>query len=912
MMSMSEALSPAQTEHYFDEHYSQDEYYTQGQRCVGLWIGQGAAELGLAGDVSREDFSTLLQGINPRSGAVLIPASTHNGEHRAGWDSVFSAPKSVSIQALIGGDGRLLPAHARAVERALIEVEAYAMARQHGGREYIVTSNVVGAAFNHLAARPVDSVRLPDPQLHTHVVLLNMTRRPDGEWRSMDPVHIYGAQRLGSAVYRSELAREVQRLGYRIQVTAGDGAWELEGFTREQVMAFSNRRQDIQRRMVEQGLSGPKAAQIVALSSRQAKRDYDEAKLKADWQKRAREMGIDARQHFWEALGRGDMRNGNAVDAETALDFAKAHTTNRQAVVDRRELEAAALQHCMGQVNLDAVREQIGVQEQALMLIRAGRPSPEHPQGAYTTDEMLALERENLALVRAGRGQAKPIAGMDEIERWSVAKGLYPDQTAAAKLMLSSNDWVTAIEGLAGSTKTTTVGAIREFAEEQGYIVRGFGMTSGSVKALREAGVSAQTVASLLGNPLPSPSGPELWFVDESSLVATSKANELLKAARELGVARIVFVGDQRQHHAIEAGAPVWQFLADNMAVAKLNVIRRQRDPELRRAVAAAPERPREAFELLQQQGRISEIPDLKQRYRRIAADYLDGHEAGQTTLVVSPGNDERRALNQEIRNLLVANGHVEKQGREHRILVRRDLTPAQITHAGSYQERDVVHFLGTRHQQRQGLGKDSYLTVEAVNRSGNSLTLRTGAGRRIEASPAKWAKAAEVYTQEARTLAVGDRLQFRTPDKRHDIANGQFATVLDLHAKQAKLRFDSKREVALPLSELRHVDYGYASTSHAAQGATVDQVIVNADSMRSAQLVNRKQFYVSISRARNDARVYTDDTQALRRAVVREPKKAIALDAVKQRPTQELKPTPETSDLQPQQSQTQSLGIRI
>jgi conjugative relaxase-like TrwC/TraI family protein len=134
MMSMSHgALSAAQTETYFDEHYSQDDYYTQGQTCVGRWIGKGAADLGLTGDVSRDDFSALLQGIHPHSGAVLIPTATHNGEHRAGWDSVFSAPKSVSIQALVGGDSRLIQAHVRAVERSLVEVEAYAVTRQHGG-----------------------------------------------------------------------------------------------------------------------------------------------------------------------------------------------------------------------------------------------------------------------------------------------------------------------------------------------------------------------------------------------------------------------------------------------------------------------------------------------------------------------------------------------------------------------------------------------------------------------------------------------------------------------------------------------------------------------------------------------------------------------------------------------------------
>ena len=148
----------------------------------------------------------------------------------------------------------------------------------------------------------------------------------------------------------------------------------------------------------------------------------------------------------------------------------------------------------------------------------------------------------------------------------------------------------------------------------------------------------------------------------------------------------------------------------------------------------------------------------------------------------------------------------------------------------------------------------------------------------RIEISPARW-QGVQVYTREQRTLAVGDRLQFRIHDKSNKVANGEFATITELGQTQVKLRFDHKRELALPFAQLRHVDYGYASTSHAAQGATVDRVIVNADSMRSAQLVNRKQFYVSISRARHDAQVYTDDAEALRRAVGRDPRKAAALD---------------------------------
>src|SRR5262249_48849710 len=154
----------------------------------------------------------------------------------------------------------LIEAHAKAVQTALAEVERYALARQRHGQEYVVSGNIVGASFNHLAARPADDVRLPDPQLHTHVVMLNMTRRPDGEWRSLDPVKIFNAQRLGSAVYRSELALEVQRLGYRINVTQADGAWEIDSYSRDQVMAFSSRRQQILNALAKEGYSGAKAA----------------------------------------------------------------------------------------------------------------------------------------------------------------------------------------------------------------------------------------------------------------------------------------------------------------------------------------------------------------------------------------------------------------------------------------------------------------------------------------------------------------------------------------------------------------------------------------------------------------------------------------------------------------------------
>jgi len=152
-------------------------------------------------------------------------------------------------------------------------------------------------------------------------------------------------------------------------------------------------------------------------------------------------------------------------------------------------------------------------------------------------------------------------------------------------------------------------------------------------------------------------------------------------------------------------------------------------------------------------------------------------------------------------------------------------------------------------------------------------------------------------------------------PDNRRDIANGEFATVLSIGSQKARIRFEGKepRELTLPINALRYIDYGYTVTSFSSQGSTVDKIIVNDDSMRSARLVNREQEYVSISRARIDARIYTDDAEVLRRAVSRDPKKAIALEAIKPWPTQELKPAQQTTDLQPSQRQPStrlSIGI--
>ncbi|HUY27540.1 MAG TPA: ATP-binding domain-containing protein, partial [Candidatus Binataceae bacterium] len=341
------------------------------------------------------------------------------------------------------------------------------------------------------------------------------------------------------------------------------------------------------------------------------------------------------------------------------------------------------------------------------------------------------------------------------------------------------------------------------------------------------------------------------------------------------------------------------------MAVARLDTIRRQRDPMLRAAVelAAKGEIDR-ALALLEKHDRIREIDNPDVRYKSIAREYVATHETGERVLVVSPANDERWQLNSAIRDLLKQRSHVGAQGKEQIIFVKRNLTAAQRQRAQSYEAGEVIRY--RRGSHRLGLGKDTYARVESTDSDLNRITVRTEDGRAVEYNPARL-NGVNLFREERRVIANGDRIQFRAPDRALGVANGDFATVVAIDDRKAALRIDDGREVKAAVRRLRHIDYGYASTSHSSQGATVDRVIVNIDTARSAELVNRKQFYVSISRARHGVTVYTDDRSALRHAVGRTREKSVALEQLNLNLRRDLKMVPEP----PRQNITPAHGIR-
>jgi conjugative relaxase-like TrwC/TraI family protein len=282
MLTISKPLSTGQAHSYHEQDFANSEqnYYSEAKRVTGEWHGKLAVEWGLGGPVSGEQFYRLAEGQHPVTGEQLVQhrvateyrnrqgKKVQSAEHRAGWDATFSAPKSVSITALVGGDERVRNAHRQSVNTALDELEKYIQARIGGNHPAETTGRMVAAKFEHDSARPVNGYSAP--QLHTHVVIFNVTGTAEGKPHALQPQELYKSQRFLTAIYRSELATRLKGLGYEIEC-GSYGEFEIQGYSKEYLEASSPRRRQIKEYLEANKVSGSEAAEIGAHRTREKK-----------------------------------------------------------------------------------------------------------------------------------------------------------------------------------------------------------------------------------------------------------------------------------------------------------------------------------------------------------------------------------------------------------------------------------------------------------------------------------------------------------------------------------------------------------------------------------------------------------------------------------------------------------------
>ena len=504
-------------------YYERDGYYAKNDpehRQASFWYGDAAKALGLKAHVRPSRFESVLSGYVPGTDLRLGRMREGEHDHRPGWDITLSAPKSVSLEALVMGDRRVIRAHDEAVRATLGFVEAELLQTRGWDpatrrRPRVKAEGMVVAGFRHLASRD------QDPQLHTHCVLANMTRNASGEWRSVEPTKIRRSEKLIGAYYRNELALRLQALGMAVSPTLVGRVpgFELAGYERSFLDAFSGRRREILAYLERQDLPyTAKHTQMAALHTRRRKEERTLADLVPEWRARARALGLvrektaltpsrpldpvtgervglprvpppdlppneirslkrapalpalprQPRDDVAPSAGVHPTPPRSPAPAELsqepergvleAVARAVAHVSERRTAIPEAEIRAVALGHAPGRYTLAEVDAAIARLASGGELIEAERRGIDR---AFVTDRAVKAERQVLASMRAGRGKGTALAGADAVEARLDASRLTQGQREAVRTVLLSNDLVVGVQGHAGSGKTTMLREVK-------------------------------------------------------------------------------------------------------------------------------------------------------------------------------------------------------------------------------------------------------------------------------------------------------------------------------------------------------------------------------------------------------------------------------------------------------------------
>jgi conjugative relaxase-like TrwC/TraI family protein len=889
MLTISKAISSAQAQTYHKLEYTSDaqSYYKQDETVKGEWQGKLAASLGLSGEVPPLEFSRLTEGIHPQTEAQMVRhregkeytnadgSVTKPVEHRAGWDATFSAPKSVSLTAFVGGDERVTEAHRAAVTTALDELEKYTHARIGGNNPAEVTGKFVAAKFEHDTARPVSGYAAP--QLHTHAIIFNVTEREDGSTRAIQERTFFESQNYATAVYQSVLTHQLRKLGYEIE-PGQSGAPEIKGYSQAYLDASSPRSQQIKEQMERAGFQGPEAAQIAAHATRDRKQTLTPAEVLAAHKEMAKDFG-DQPERVIAAARERALTQAQEIsvqaDSRGAVAFAKEKVFEREAVADERVIMREALRRGMGEVSFSDVQSEFQRRREEGEF-RSVQGQKYSSGRSFTTPETIADERANVQHVLTGRGASAPMLSNAAAEQQAKSRDFLNEaQQTAIREVLTSTDRIHGFQGLAGTGKTSTLAAIREGAEQGGYKVEGFAPTSKAAGQLREAGIEANTLQSFLARQKETDSSRHLYMLDESSLASTKQMRAFLEKIHPQD--RVLVIGDTRQHQGVDAGRPFQQMQEAGMQTSKLDTIMRQKDPELLRAVQhLATNETERGIALLAQQGRVTELASASVRIAAIARDYAAKPE---NTLIVSPDNRSRQQINEAVRGELLKAGTLAGDGRQFLTLSHRsDMTGPDRTWAAMYRPGDVVQY--ERGSKAEGIERGSFGVVRSSDAAGNHLTVEFSNGSSVEYDP-KRVYGVNVYRETSQEFATGDRLQFSAIHKDLGISNRDMGTITRMEPDRLTILMDGKeqRSVSFNPAEFRQFDHGYAVTSHSSQGLTADRVIANIDTESSRSLINNRLAYVAISRASEDARIYTNDAATLGQRLATDITKTAALD---------------------------------
>ena len=887
-------------------YYKQADYYTKGEDSVDIssaWLGQGAKELGLEGFVDHKTFEAVMAGVLP-DGTILDHAN-----RVIGWDLTFSAPKSVSVMALVGGDDRLMDAHFEALKDAARFAEKeFAVTRktQKGETSIEKTSNFLIAAFTHTTSRALD------PALHTHTLFMNATKNEEGEWRAIESNPLYDNRMLLGLVYQTSLSRRAYELGYELNRDDRTGQFDLVEVPQHVMDEFSQRRKEIEKTAAEKGVSldDAKGMEEIALNTRNSKQNVPTSQVMSDWEERINTHDFDYQSVIDQAKTKSEER-APALTHDKAFNVIRLAIENlsfKDSVFSRQNLMKETFRFDEHTIDVNKLSEQIGIMVDTGELVetRIDEVGQER-QIAYTTPASIDREKEILGLVKSGMGQSQAMGThadiTDFIGRYNTKAEhtLNSSQTEALIGLATNQDIFQGLQGLPGVGKSTLMHATNAFANEQGFKLVGIAPTGTAAQELfHKAKMETRTIDSLLEIDKHRDADKyrhepnTIYVVDESGMVSDRHTVALMRL-NNLEGSRMIDAGDINQIAALEAGAPFEQKQKLSYAFEVMNDVKRQRNPLLKKMVYEAIDHSiARAFNVLEKStDKNSGVSNIENADKRLDATVqhfvglVDRYSAQGDSLsaivnhavkLVTPLNITKDASNAAIREHLKTRDLIDKGNTFSLLsLLPKGISPTEQHRAVGFNEffddsvkaaGDVIRF----HKDIEDLGvkEGDYYHVSKTYPVGDTRLQLTHAdtGHKVNIDMSKHTdeNTLTVFTASRRELAIGEQLRWRDTYQTTDIKNGQSLEVTDIDhsGKTYSVKVDDGREMTLPQNYSGgHNDYNYAITPNSFQGGSADHVILNY-AQNAKRLLSRNNLIVSLTRGIFGTYLYADNAERI------------------------------------------------
>jgi conjugative relaxase-like TrwC/TraI family protein len=845
MLRIIQNSSPQRAKSYYTSASLAD-YYTESQELAGVWGGEGAKRLGLSGIVDKKAWNALCDNRNPETGERLTPRRKEN--RRVGFDFNWHVPKSVSLLYGLTNDERVLDAFRNAVDETMREMEAEIKTRvRKGGRnEDRVSGNMIWGTFVHQTARPVGGI--PDPHLHAHCFVFNQTfDEAENRWKAAQFGDLKRHASYFEAKFHSRLTRHLSDLG--IGIARKRKGWDIAGFSKATLDKFSRRTIQIEEFARENKIHDPaiRGGLLGSLTREEKQKELSMPQLRDVWRSKLTGDEAEAIAKAARSIGGPAVPERPEAAREAAL-LAIEDCLERKSVVSERELFTEAMKRSVGTASVKEIEKAVR-NEKLLVAERNG-------ERLVTTPEVLDEELRITEFARRGRGTCeKLIAGTHEFKDTRLNEG----QRRAVLHVLNSTDVVTIIRGKAGVGKTTAMREAVNAIENVGKRVLALAPSAEASRGVlreQEGFANADTVARFLVDDKlqESARGGVLW-IDEAGLLGMRSMGQLFEVARTID-ARIVLTGDTGQHSPVERGAALRLLETEaGLAPSEITKIQRQKNAYRNVVEALSEGRTSDGLKQLDELGWVKEVP-TEVRYNMLASDYVAAVKAGKSALVISPTHREKDLVTESIRQELHRKGKLGQEQCAISVLENLNLTEAERRDPLNYNDGDVIVFNQNAKKNPESGEKD-----KGYFKKGDRITVgKSGL-------PLDQASRFQVFRKHTIKLGAGDRVRVsrngKTADGAHRLDNGAIYKIQDI-SKDGDMTLDNGWKMA---RDFGFLDYGYATTSYSAQSKTVDHVFI-AESSMSARAASKEQFYVSVSRGRSRATIYTDDKEALRESV--------------------------------------------